>query len=110
LFDGELIEGHVGVEGTDDPVAIWPDGAAAVFFVAVGVGVAGEVEPFAGPAFAVLRGGEETVDGGLVVLAAGFDEGGGFFGGRGQTDEVEGDPAEERGGVSGRGRGEPFGF
>ncbi len=56
LLDGELVEGLVGVEGADDVVAVGPDGAVAVFFVAIGVSVAGEVEPAAGPSFAVARG------------------------------------------------------
>ncbi len=62
LFD-ELIVGFVGVEAANDVVAVAPGVAA---FVVVGeaaaVGVARNVQPVAGHAFAVVRGGEEAVD------------------------------------------------
>ena len=58
LFDAELVVREIGVEGFHDPVAIGPDLARAVFLEAVGVGIAGEVEPAAGPAFAVAGRGE----------------------------------------------------
>ena len=45
LLDGELVERHVAVEGVDHPVAPAPHDALAVALVAVGVGVAGRVEP-----------------------------------------------------------------
>ena len=54
LADAELVEGHVRVEGFDDPVAVGPDGAGTVFFVAVGVGVAREIQPAPGPALSVV--------------------------------------------------------
>ena len=53
LLDAELIVREIGVEGFHDPVAVGPDLARAVFLKAVGVGIAGEVEPAAGPALAV---------------------------------------------------------
>ena len=62
LLDGELVERHVPVEGVDDPVAVGPDGAAVVLLVAVGVGVAGQVEPGPGLVFAVVRRGQQPVD------------------------------------------------
>jgi len=62
LFDGELIEGHVFVEGIDDPIAVRPDGTGFVLFVAVAVGVTGDVEPMAGPALAVMGRSEEAFD------------------------------------------------
>jgi hypothetical protein len=74
------------------------------------VGVAGEVEPVAAPAFAVVGGGEEAVDdrgeslGGVV----GF-EGGEFGGGGGEAGEVVGDAAEQ-GALIGPGVGGEFGF
>jgi hypothetical protein len=49
LFDGELVEGFVFVEGADDVVAVGPDGAGGIVGVAGGVSIAGEVEPHAGP-------------------------------------------------------------
>jgi hypothetical protein len=63
LLDGELVEGQVGVERADDPVAVGPDGANIVEVEAVGVGVADGVEPVAAEVFAVTRGGEKAGDG-----------------------------------------------
>ena len=48
LLDGELVEGHVGVEGADDPVAVRPDVPVVVEVNAVGVRVARDVEPLPG--------------------------------------------------------------
>ena len=47
LFNGELVEGLVVVERTDDPVAIRPHLAVVVEVEAVGVAVAGGIEPVA---------------------------------------------------------------
>ena len=44
-LEGELIEGHVGVETADEPVAPRPNLAAIVLFVALRVGVAGQIQP-----------------------------------------------------------------
>ena len=49
LLDDELVVGQVAVQGVDDPVAIEPDLPRLVLLVAVGVGVAGGVEPDAAP-------------------------------------------------------------
>ncbi len=62
LFDRELIEGEVVVEGLDDPVAERPHVTVAVDGVSVGVGVAGLVEPVPAPALAVVRGRQQAVD------------------------------------------------
>ena len=63
LFLDEAVVGLVGVEGLDDVVAIAPGvGARLVGLEAVGLGVAGEVEPVAAPALAVVRRGEQAVD------------------------------------------------
>ena len=99
LLDGELVEGHVGVEGVDDPVAEFPDLAGGVDGIAVAVGVAGLVEPPAAPAFAVVGALEEAVDEFGVGLVGGVgEEGGDFFRGRGEAGEVERDAADEGGG------------
>ena len=79
--------------------------AAAVDRVAVGVGVAGGVEPDEGHAFAEVRAGEQTVDElfvgvGCVVGDEGFDFGGGWR----QAGEVEREAADERAAI-GFGRG-----
>src|SRR3954449_8303947 len=56
LLGSELVEGQVAVERVDDPIAIAPGPrAGAVLFIAVGIGVAGEVEPPAGPLLAEVR-------------------------------------------------------
>ena len=61
LVAGELLEDEavvrlVGVEGADDVVAVAPGvGPRFVELVAVGLGVAGEVEPVPAPALAVVR-------------------------------------------------------
>src|SRR5579875_2143820 len=39
LFDGKLVEGHVAIEGIDDPIAIGPHFAVVVEMDAVGIGV-----------------------------------------------------------------------
>ena len=59
LLEKEAVVGLVGLEGLDDVVAVAPGlRAFGVEFVAVGVGVADDVEPFQGPAFAVGGRGE----------------------------------------------------
>ena len=55
LLDGEAIERYVAVKGVDHPVAPAPHDAFAVVLVAVGVGVAGAVEPALSHAFAIAR-------------------------------------------------------
>ena len=62
LFDRELVERLVLVEGLDHPVAISPDDASRVARVAGAVGITGEVEPLAGPVFAIGGLGEEVRD------------------------------------------------
>jgi hypothetical protein len=98
LFDGELVEGFVFVEGANDPVAPGPHGAGGVGLEAVAVGVAGVVEPGLGHLFAEGGGIQEAVDEGFVgglandegiALAALVDEGFDVFGGGRQAGEVE---------------------
>jgi hypothetical protein len=65
LLEQELIVGQVLVERADDPVAVGVGvGVAPLLLedVALGVGVAGDVEPVAAPALAVARRREEAVD------------------------------------------------
>ena len=63
LSPKKLVVAEVGIEGLDHPVAIPPGvGPELVAFEAVGVGVVGDVEPVAGPAFAVVGRGEQAVD------------------------------------------------
>ena len=63
LFENELLIGTVFIESADDVVAVRPGvGALGVDFEAVGVGVANEIEPVLGPAFAVAGTGQQLVD------------------------------------------------
>src|SRR5262249_5697617 len=56
LLDGELVERQVAIERADEPVPIAPgEWPAGVLFVAVTVGIAGQVEPVAAPALAIMR-------------------------------------------------------
>jgi hypothetical protein len=132
LLDDELVVRLVGVEGVDDVIAVGPgaverlDGAVAL--QPLGVGVAGGVEPVAGPALAVMRRGEQPVDGALddggrrpgradlcarpwrrrrapVVLAR---EGVDFDAGRRKADQVVGKTAQQGFAVGGRARHEAF--
>ena len=100
LFGDEAGVGFVGIEGADDVVAVGPCvRARLVLVVAVGVAVVDGVEPVAGPAFAVLGAGEETVGecggGGVRVGVEGGDEDGGFGVGGREAGEVVGEPADE---------------
>ena len=97
LLDGEPVEGHVGVEGVDHPLAVAPGvGPGLIFLIAVRVGVAGEVEPLAGPFFAVVRGGQIAVDESLVgVRPRVGHERGDLFRGGGQAEQVELQAADE---------------
>ena len=56
LLDGELVERQIRVDGVDDPIPKQPDRTAAVFLVAIGVRVTGQVEPTPSPPFAIVRG------------------------------------------------------
>ena len=90
LLHGEPVERHVGVEGADHPVAPGPDAPGAVFFVAVGVGVPGEVHPAPGPAFAVAGRGQQSVHPALIAGIAGVLQELLDFGRRGgQSDQIE---------------------
>jgi len=96
-FD-EGVVGEVFVEGFDDPVAVTEGVGIGEFSVGVEtvICVAGDIEPVAGPAFAVVWGGEEFVDnfgegiGGFVFFEC-FDL---IEGGR-EASEVEVGAADE---------------
>ena len=111
LFDGELVERQVAVEGVDHPVAVRPDFAVVVDMHAVRVAVAGGVEPVARAVFAVVGRGEVAIHHALVgvgrsVLEEGFD-----FGGLGrQAGGIESDAADEGALVFGGGGGEALFF
>ena len=97
LFEGELVVGHVIVERGDDPVTISPDGhAEGIGTVTFGIGITGEVEPLSGPAFAISRISQETIDEffvsvGRFVVEEQIDFG---LSGR-QATEIEAEAADE---------------
>ncbi len=117
LEEEELVVGEVLVEGADDPVAVGVSVDEAALLagvdVAFGVGVAGDIEPVAAPAFAVVGAVEEAIDeafdGGGVEGIAGGGVGEGFAGegldlveGRREAGEGGVGAADEGSGVGGR--------
>ena len=96
LPGGELVEGKIFVERLDHPVAVSPHGAGPVHLVAVGVSVAGQIEPFQGEPFAIARGGEQAVDHPLVGLrGAVMDKSVDLGGSRRKAGQVKRDPTQE---------------
>ena len=90
LFDREPIERHVAVQRVDDPVAVLPDAAAIVLLVAIGVRVAGEIEPRPRPPLAEVRRGQQSIDGAVVRVVGGVrDEGIEFGRRRGKSGQVQ---------------------
>jgi hypothetical protein len=110
LLGEEAVEGQVLVEGADDVIAVGvgvgPDAVGAVHEHAVlGVGVAGHVQPVAGPALAVGRRGQQPLHHLLVSAGRGVAlEGPDLGHRRRQAGQVERDPADQ-GAAVGRRRG-----
>ena len=110
LLEHEAVVGFVGVEGVDDVVAVAPGvGALVIGFEAGAVGEADDIEPVAGPLFAVVGGVQELIDAvfigervGIGFESADVGEGGSEAG----DGEVE--AAEEGAAICGRGQGEGF--
>ena len=100
LFDQKLVIGHVGVERIDDPVAIDPLFARLVLFETIGVSVARDIEPLAGPFFAEGRSAHEFVDQSvntrLGLGAVSFDEGFDFLRAGRESNEIEMDAPNKR--------------
>ena len=61
LFDDEVVEADVSVEGIDDPIPPRPEVIEAIRLIAVRVGVARDIEPFDGHALAVSRRGQQSI-------------------------------------------------
>jgi len=98
LFNRELIERQIAVECGDDPVAIRPGIALAqrILAVAVGIGVACEVQPHARPLLAVSRRREEAIDDFFVrVHRFVLHEGVHFCRRRRQADQIERKPTHQ---------------
>ena len=106
LLAEKLVVGLVGVERLDHIVAIPPGiGAELITLEAVGVGVVGDVEPVAGPAFAVVGRSEQAIDELFIGIGRFVGDKRGHFLGRGrQAEEVERQPADERAAIGLRGR------
>ena len=62
LLDHELVERHIAGEGIDHPVTPRPLRSLLVVVVAVGVGVAGDVEPVHRHLLSMPRRGEQPID------------------------------------------------
>ena len=96
LLDHELVVGQIPVQGLDHPVPIFPDLAGQVVVVSVGVGVAGQVEPVASPALAVVGGTQKIVDEALVGVRARIFQKRLHLPGLGQqSDQVQIGPADQ---------------
>ena len=107
LVADELVVGQVGVEGLDDVVAVRPGiGSLGVDLKAMGVGVAHDIEPVLGPAFAMVRRGEQAVNealqGRFLHRRSAFgDEARHLFRSRRQAGQIEAEPANQRGWIGG---------
>ena len=111
LQHGELVERHVAVEGVDHPLPVGPHLPLVVEVDAVGVGVAGIVEPVPGPLFAPFEPGQQPVDEPFVGIGRGVGDKGLHDGRlRQQAGEVEGHAAGEGAAVGLPSGGQPSGF
>ena len=111
LFDGKLVKRHVAVEGVNQPFAVRPVLAEVIEVDAVGVGIAGGVEPVAAPVLAPVLGLHQLVDELLVdirgrVVHELLDE---LRRGR-QASDVEAEAAGERSLIRFRGGSKPHRF
>ena len=100
LLQDELRVGLVGIEGVHDVVAVRPGvGVPRVLpigRVPLGVRVAGDIEPVAPPPLPVMGRGKEPVDDPLPGLRRIIRQKRLHLSlGRGQADQVKGDPADE---------------
>ena len=72
LFADETVEGFVVVEGANDVVAVAPHTRTKlVAFIAIGVGIADDVQPEPCLAFAVMGRCEEFIDGAVPCVGCG---------------------------------------
>ena len=92
LLDHEAIVGEIAVECPDHPIPPHPLLARRILLVAVGVGIARQIEPVARPLLAVAVAGEEFFHRGVVAVA---EIGRHVLGRRGEPDEVEPQPSAE---------------
>ena len=69
LLDHEAVVRKIAIDRPDHPVAPGPLLPRRILLVAVGVGIARQIEPVAGPLLAVALTGEELFDRGVVAVA-----------------------------------------
>ena len=68
LLDHEAVVGEIAVDRPDHPIAPRPLLPRRILLVAVGVGIARQIEPVAGPLLAVALASEEFFDRGVVAV------------------------------------------
>ena len=109
-----MVVGKILVDGPDHPIAVGVGVVVDCVFgkdVAFGIGVARHVEPVASPALPIGGGGEEPVDDffeGVGRFIA--DKGGDLFRRGRQARQLEGNAADQRAAIGGRGGRQRFGF
>jgi len=106
LLNGEFIVRHVPIQGVDNPLAVAPRiGANQILFVAIAIGIMGEVEPVPRPLLAVMRRIKQAVHHALIGIGTlVVQERRGLFKSGGQAGEIETHPAEQRRRSGRRGR------
>ncbi len=111
LLDAEAVERYVAIEGVDHPIAPLPHVALRIDVVAVGIGIARQVEPLHRHAFAVLRQRKQAVHL-LLVSVRRFvgDKSVDLRRRRRQAGEIEAQSAQQRRAVGLRCGLEPFAF
>ena len=70
LLDHESVKRHVPIKGLDDPITITPHHTWSVETKAVGIGVAGHVQPVTSPALTVVGRVEQAIDQPLISIQA----------------------------------------
>ena len=95
LLNRELIEGHVLVEGINDPIAPPPHASLGIRLIAVGIGISRRIQPAARHLLGVARGLEQTIDYLFVSIGRAVSEKGIHFGrGRREATQIECQPAD----------------
>ena len=99
LLDRKLIEGHIGIQRVDHPIAKLPNRPGAVDRVAVAVSIPCLVPPPAAPSLAVMRTAQQSVDQFLPcflgIFSGGSQELIQFIGRRRQSDQIKADASNQ---------------
>jgi hypothetical protein len=96
LLDCELVEGHVGVERLDDPIAPAPHVPRAIVLIAAGVGIACGVEPGERHLLSIAGRSQQAIDKPFIGIRRAIgDESSDLLGSRWQPSEVEADAPDE---------------